>query len=69
MMEMLTIINMDEPYREIYKLSEDNKKFGTVLGEVLEREAAPVVKQIEDDRKTAKTSLETYSIEIPSGLD
>ena len=69
MMEMLTIINMDEPYREIYKLSEDNKKFGTVLGEVLEREAAPVVKQIEDDRKTAKTSFETYSIEIPSGLD
>ena len=69
MMEMLTIINMDEPYREIYKLSEDNKKFGTVLGEVLEREAAPVVRQIEDDRKTAKTSFETYSIEIPLGLD
>ena len=69
MMEMLSIINMEEPYREIYKLSEDNKKFMSALGEVLNREAKPVIEQINDDRKTAKTSFETYKIELPDGID
>ncbi len=68
-MEMLSIINMDEPYREIYKLSEDNKKFSSTLGDVLEREAAPVLKQIGEDRKTANSSFETYGIEVPEGLN
>lgn len=69
MMEMLQVINMEEPYREIYKLSEDNKKFGMVLGDVLAKEAEPVVAQIEDDRKTARASFEAYNIEVPTELE
>lgn len=67
--EMLTVIGMEEPYREIYKLSENNKKFGVVLGEVLQKEAEPVLLQIEDDRKTARVSFETYRMEIPANLE
>lgn len=69
MMEMLQIINMEEPYRDIYRLSEDNKKFGAVLGDILAKEAEPVLAQIEDDRKTARTSFEVYSMDVPIGLD
>ena len=69
MMEMLTIINMEEPYREIYKLSENNKKFLSVLSEVLNNEAKPVIAQIEDDRKTARTSFEAYELDVPAGLN
>lgn len=69
MMDMLQVINMEEPYREIYRLSEGNKKFGIILGDVLAKEAEPVVAQIDEDRKTAKTSFEVYSIDVPTGLD
>jgi hypothetical protein len=69
MMDMLSVINMDEPYRDIYRLSEDNKKFADILGKVLQKEADPVITQIEDDRKTARASFETYNIDVPAELD
>jgi hypothetical protein len=67
--DMLHIINMEKPYREIYKLSEGNKKFGMIIGEVLQKEAEPVIEQIEADRKVASTSFKQYGLEIPVGLD
>lgn len=68
MTDMLSVIRQEEPYKEIYKLSENNKKFTLVLGETLQKEATPVIEQIEVDSQTARSAYETYELEIPEKL-
>ncbi len=67
--EMLSVISMEEPYRDIYRLCEGNKKFGMVLGEVLQSEAEPVIAQINEDLKVAKDTFVSYDLEVPQNLE
>lgn len=66
--DMLSVIKLESPYREIYRLSEDNKKFGFVIGEVLSKEAKPVKEQIAADQKTAQEAFKSYKLDEPSNL-
>lgn len=63
--EMLQVINMDSPYKDIYRLSEANKKFMNILSDVLSSEAEPVKAQISDDEKTVKDIYAQYEVELP----
>ncbi|MFR8070435.1 BREX system P-loop protein BrxC [Faecalimonas sp.] len=63
--DMLQVIAMETPYKDIYRLSEANKKFMSILSEVLSKEAAPVNDQIDEDEKTVNTIFEQYEVEKP----
>lgn len=67
--DMLSVIRMDEPYREIYRLSDDNKNFGSVLGDALSKEAIPVKEQISADQTTAREAFKAYELDVPENLN
>lgn len=63
--DMIQVINMDRPYKDIYKLSESNKKFMNVLSDVLLSEAEPVKEQIREDEKIVRDTYAQYKVELP----
>ena len=66
--EMLQVINMEDPYKDIYRLSQANKKFMNILSNVLSNEAAPVNIQINDDEKTVHDIFVQYDVKEPENF-